>query len=146
MRRAGRDRMQQASGVIAGLVVVGWLTAGVVAAAPSGTPVPPKDHVEQHTYDEKTGQWVRTSDPVPGTEDGDLDIARQWMAREEYGTAREILLTWCDTYGPDAPRYPEAPRALFTTRPPHCDMTAASKRSRYSNRHTHETFNRESPV
>ena len=85
-------------------VWVGW-------AAPSArgdTPVPPKKLAEQHTYDENAGTFVPTRDPIPGTEDGDLDITRQWMALEEYKTACGILKDWMKAYGPESPRYPEA--------------------------------------
>lgn len=70
--------------------------------------LPPKRHAEHLTFDEKTGQWIQVADPVPGTEDGDLDIARQWLARGEYKTACKITKDWIEQYGKDAPRYPEA--------------------------------------
>ncbi len=68
---------------------------------------PPKRHAERLTYDPKTG-WTESPDPVPGTEDGDLDIARQWLAREEYDESLDIVEGWIKTYGPDSDRYPEA--------------------------------------
>jgi len=71
------------------------------------TPVPPKKHAERITYDPQAG-WIRTPEPTPGTEDGDLDIARQWAAREDYKTALKVLEPWIKTYGVDSPRYPEA--------------------------------------
>lgn len=72
------------------------------------TPAPPREHAERLTFDEKTGRWVRTPDPVPGTEDGDLDIARQWLAREDYAQALEVVDDWIDTYGEESLRHPEA--------------------------------------
>lgn len=105
-RCCGRATAEVLRGTVAVLLLVCGL--GPVRAAEKKTPLPPKEYVEQHVFDEQSGQWVRTPDPVPGTEDGDLDIARQWMAREDYKTASKILDAWIKTYGPDSPRYPEA--------------------------------------
>ena len=71
-------------------------------------PPPPTRYAERLTYDPQTDQWVVTGRPVPGTEDGDLDIARQWMAREDYETALRAVKAWIKTYGTGASRYPEA--------------------------------------
>lgn len=95
-------------------MAVWLLTAGAcgasfaLSAAVAATPVPPSQRAERLTFNEKTGEWERTGTPVPGTEDGDLDIARQWMAREEYKTALKILEDWLKAYGETAPRYTEA--------------------------------------
>lgn len=77
-------------------------------AARADTPVPPKTYAEQHRFDEQSGAWVQVAAPIPGTQDGDLDIARQWMAREDYRTALKILKDWFAAYAPESPRYPEA--------------------------------------
>lgn len=71
-------------------------------------PVPPKRHAEHLVFNEKTGEWEHGVEPIPGTEDGDLDIARQWLARGEYKTTCKIVRDWMKQYGSDAPRYPEA--------------------------------------
>jgi outer membrane assembly lipoprotein YfiO len=88
------------------------LTLGMMvlprAVRAAGTPVPPKRHAEELVFDEKTGQWRQIVEPVPGTEDGDLDIARQWLSRGEYKTVLKIVKAWMSTYGTSAPRYPEA--------------------------------------
>ena len=89
-----------------GLIVVAGL--GPVSALASGPSRPEKRHAEHHRFDAETGQWIPVTQPVAGTEDGDLDIARQWMAREDYDTAEEVLEDWFDGYGSASDRYPEA--------------------------------------
>lgn len=49
-----------------------------------------------------------TPEPVPGTEAGDLDIARQWLAREEYKEALKTVEGWIKTYGTASDRHAEA--------------------------------------
>jgi len=87
------------------LLVVGLQV--MLCPASAETPVPPKTHAEQLTYDPIRG-WSQPTQPEPGTEDGDLDIARQWMALQEYKTARNILKGWIEQYGPASGRYSEA--------------------------------------
>ncbi|MHC4797536.1 MAG: outer membrane protein assembly factor BamD [Planctomycetota bacterium] len=84
-----------------------WL---MLAAGPQSlgrTPLPPKERAERLEFDQKTQQWIRTPAPIPGTEDGDLDIARQWLARGQHKTARKAVKKWMKTY-PESQRYPEA--------------------------------------
>ncbi|MBI4579076.1 MAG: outer membrane protein assembly factor BamD [Planctomycetes bacterium] len=71
-------------------------------------PTPPTRRAERLTFDEKTHSWIRTGPPVPGTEDGDLDIVRQEMAREDHKAALKAVKSWIKKYGALAPRYPEA--------------------------------------
>jgi outer membrane protein assembly factor BamD (BamD/ComL family) len=78
------------------------LAADKVAVAP------PREHPERLTYDPKTDTWTVAGEPEPGTENGDLDIARQWLARQGYKQALDITKVWIKTYGVKAPRYPEA--------------------------------------
>lgn len=91
-----------ACGTLAGLV------GGASLAADKPPPVPPQTHAERLVYDPATDSWVVSTAPVPGTEDGDLDIARQWVAREEYKVALKIVKAWIKQYGSGATRYPEA--------------------------------------
>ncbi len=90
--------------VLAGDAGVGWCQA----------PPPPRQHAERLTFDEKTGQWIRESQPVPGTEEGDLAVARQWLAREDYATARKAVKAWIKKYGTQSECYPEALYVLGT--------------------------------
>jgi outer membrane protein assembly factor BamD (BamD/ComL family) len=82
------------------LLAVPW----PVSAAPAR-----KDRfVETWTYDPKTGEWIEQPPPQPGTENGDLDLARQALAREEFKDAAKRAAAWIKTYGGSAERYPEA--------------------------------------
>jgi outer membrane assembly lipoprotein YfiO len=89
------------------------LAAFLSLAAP--TPAAEKDNKETYperlTYDPKTGEWLELPPPEPGTEDGDLEIARATLARAEKRTdfmrARKLLKQWVSTYY-DSRRYPEA--------------------------------------
>ena len=71
-------------------------------------PSPPKEHAERLTFDPKTEQWTVMATPAPGTENGDLDLARQAMARADYGHALEMVKAWIKKYGTAAARHPEA--------------------------------------
>lgn len=90
------------------LAVVGVLqwSAGVQAEAEK--PLPPVQKAERLTYDEATNAWIRTNPPVPGTEDGDLDIIRRHLAQDDFKTALKLVKKWIKTYGTNAARYPEA--------------------------------------
>ncbi|MBN1490769.1 MAG: outer membrane protein assembly factor BamD [Phycisphaerae bacterium] len=74
----------------------------------SAQPTEGPEYVERWTFDPETGQWLEMARPEPGTEDGDLDLARQALAREDYTAAREQTEAWIETYGGAADRYPEA--------------------------------------
>ncbi len=82
--------------------------AAPMAWAADETPIPPTQKAEKLTFDEKSDSWIRTGPPVPGTEDGDLDIVRQLLAREDYKGALKGAKAWIKKYGTEAPRYPEA--------------------------------------
>ncbi len=62
---------------------------------------------ERLEYDAETGQWVELPPPIPGTEGGDLAIARSQLARNEYKRARKSFETWFETY-PESALWPEA--------------------------------------
>jgi len=78
----------------------------VAVSAASAMTLPPRGR--QLEYDPKTGQWVEAEPPVPGTAVGDLQIARQNFARNDYGKAYRQVQKWLKTYGPDQVLYPEA--------------------------------------
>ena len=85
--------------------------AGAALAQDAGsgeTLPPPRERAERLTWDEKTKTWLSTPEPKPGTEDGDLDVARRQLARAEYQDALKCLVAWIKKYGTDRPRYPEA--------------------------------------
>jgi outer membrane protein assembly factor BamD (BamD/ComL family) len=62
---------------------------------------------ERLEYNPATGQWVELAPPVPGTEEGDLAIARALLAKAEFKKARKAFAQWFKTY-PDSARRPEA--------------------------------------
>ena len=98
-----------ASGAAAGFLLAAGITfVPVPAWGATDKPLPPIQKVERLTYDEKTNTWVRTNPPVVGTEDGDLDLARQEMARQDYKPALKSLKAWIKKYGTSAARYAEA--------------------------------------
>src|SRR5262249_2016582 len=60
------------------------------------------------TYDPNTDTWNLVESPICGTQDGDLDIVRQYVARQDFATALSLVKAWIKQYGADATRYPEA--------------------------------------
>ncbi len=58
-------------------------------------------------FDPKTNDWIDVPAPEPGTENGDLDIARALLAERKYVQARKAFREWFKRY-PDSPRRPEA--------------------------------------
>jgi tetratricopeptide (TPR) repeat protein len=70
----------------------------------------PERFAERLTYDPKTGEWLELAPPEPGTEDGDLELARASLARADgrkaLTRARDLLKQWLKTYY-DSKRYSE---------------------------------------
>ncbi len=62
---------------------------------------------ERLEYDAESGDWVTIAPPVPGTDGGDLSIARSLLARGEYRNARKSFDKWFETY-PDSPLWSES--------------------------------------
>jgi len=110
--RHGHKRLGQPPGRWAGFVVVVACAAASrpisAATAKDVIPSPPGQRAEQLRYDPVQNRWIEAPKPIPGTEDGDLDIARQYIAREDYKTALKAVKLWIKKYGSGAPRYPEA--------------------------------------
>ncbi len=69
---------------------------------------PEQPYGQKLVYDSGTGQWVEPVPPEPGTEDGDLQIARDLLARKELKKAKRALGRWMALYGYDSTRHPEA--------------------------------------
>lgn len=90
------------------------VTCGVAWGFAYGAPAkgaldpPPGQRAEQLRYDPVQNRWIEAAKPIPGTEDGDLDIIRQYVAREDYPTALKGLKAWIKKYGTAGDRYPEA--------------------------------------
>lgn len=64
-------------------------------------------YYERLEYNPDTGDWVEIAPPIPGTEGGDLAIARSLLARGQYEDARKAFAAWFKAY-PDSSLYPEA--------------------------------------
>ena len=62
---------------------------------------------ERLEYDPATGQWIELPPPVPGTEEGDLAIAREHLAKGQYAMARKAFKAWFKAY-PESMLRPEA--------------------------------------
>lgn len=90
------------------LLLVATFAAGASTAWAEDRPQPPTQKAERLTYDPATETWIRSGPPVPGTEDGDLDLIRQMVARDDYKAALKALKDWIQKYGTQAKRYPEA--------------------------------------
>ena len=79
---------------------------GVWAMPAMSAETSPAKYPERLTFDPQTGEWVQIASPVPGTEDGDLELARSMLARGKAKKASKQLKKWLEMY-PDSPRYPE---------------------------------------
>ena len=64
---------------------------------------------ERLEYDAATGKWIEIAPPIPGTDGGDLAIARFMLARGEYKKARKAFKLWFKMYPDSALR----PQGLF---------------------------------
>ncbi|HKQ49595.1 MAG TPA: outer membrane protein assembly factor BamD [Phycisphaerae bacterium] len=62
---------------------------------------------ERLEFDAAKGQWIEIAPPIPGTEDGDLALARSLLAQCEYKDARKAFEHWFETY-PESTLRPEA--------------------------------------
>lgn len=55
-------------------------------------------YYERLEYDPGTGEWKEIAPPIPGTEAGDLAIARSLLARGEFEGARKAFAAWFKAY------------------------------------------------
>src|SRR5437660_798367 len=62
---------------------------------------------ERLEYNPKTGEWIGLAAPVPGTDEGDLAIAREHLAKAEFKKARAAFANWFKAY-PDSTHRSEA--------------------------------------
>ncbi|MFH1417758.1 MAG: outer membrane protein assembly factor BamD [Planctomycetota bacterium] len=61
---------------------------------------------ERLEFNPQTGEWVEIAPPVPGTEEGDLALARSLLARGECKKARKSFKAWFKMY-PDSSLWPQ---------------------------------------
>lgn len=79
------------------------LNATSLFAAPGNQ----QTYQERLEYDASAGAWKEIAPPIPGTEEGDLALARSLLARTEYAEARKAFKAWFKTY-PYSMHWPEA--------------------------------------
>ncbi len=83
------------------------LLLALFLAAPGLSQEVDSTYQERLEYDPATGHWNEVAPPIPGTEEGDLALARSLLAQGEYKMAREAFATWFKVY-PESPHWPEA--------------------------------------
>lgn len=86
---------------------------GVARGQPTSYPseeraMPPIHQRARLLFDPATDEWKLIDQPEPGTIDGDLDIVRQYIARQDFKEGLSLDKCWIKTYGTDSARYPEA--------------------------------------
>ena len=74
----------------------------------AGREQPPDSYSSRLTYDSHTGQWIEEAEPVPGTPEGDLALAKRRLARGEARQAGVQLRQWLRTHAYDSPLHPAA--------------------------------------
>ena len=79
----------------------------VLAATSLASGQESENYAERLEYDRTSRDWVAVASPVPGTEAGDLELARSLLARGEYKRARKAFKRWFKTY-PDSSHWQEA--------------------------------------
>jgi outer membrane protein assembly factor BamD (BamD/ComL family) len=62
---------------------------------------------ERLEFDPATNKWVAIAPPIPGTQEGDLALARLYLARNKYKLARKSFKQWRAMY-PQSPHWPDA--------------------------------------
>ncbi|MCK6485289.1 MAG: outer membrane protein assembly factor BamD [Phycisphaerae bacterium] len=88
-------------------VLVAVLNACLIAGSAHGQEPGAKSHAERLEYDPAADEWKAVAAPIAGTEDGDLELARALLAKNEIRQARKALKRWRKKY-PDSTRRPEA--------------------------------------
>ncbi len=85
------------------------VAVGFVVICPTSVCLADEDEAyhERLEFDSASGEWVATAPPIPGTEEGDLAVARSLLARGEFKDAREAFESWFELY-PGSSHWPEA--------------------------------------
>jgi outer membrane protein assembly factor BamD (BamD/ComL family) len=95
------------------MVSLAWMAGPVGAVDDDDGPK------ERMVYDPATGRWIEEAPPEPGTERGDLELAKRIMAGGDKGDgekARKALEDWIKTYGEASDLYGEALFAMADAR------------------------------
>ncbi len=86
------------------LVGLSFWGVGGSAWAESAPPV----RAERLRFDSSTGDWIELAEPIPGTDEGDLALARAIFAKSDYKPARKAMRAWMKSYGATSALYPQA--------------------------------------
>ncbi len=130
-RKVGASRSRRPGEVhVAGLLICLSFPIGVSGQATTQPvwPDSPSPRASKLIYDPTTDRWKELASPEPGTEDGDLDIVRQHVARMDYKEALKLVKAWIKQYGTGAPRYPEALHLQAT-----CELEIGEYRAAHDN-------------
>ncbi len=79
-------------GLIFGVVIL--LAPVDLAGAQQGD----QTYHERLEYDPDSGDWIEIAPPIPGTEGGDLALARLLLAQSDFKKARKAFDTWLKAY------------------------------------------------
>lgn len=86
------------------IIVLALLVASAAAGAAAA---PPETYAEKMVYDPQTGEWVVEPEAEPGTDAGDLEIARRTLAEGRARHAQRQLKAWLKHYGAASALHPE---------------------------------------
>lgn len=89
------------------IVVVAVVVLGMTGLARAEPPAADETYRERLEFNPATGEWVALPPPIPGTEDGDLAIARSFLAKADFKKARKAFAEWFKLY-PESIHRPEA--------------------------------------
>jgi outer membrane protein assembly factor BamD (BamD/ComL family) len=89
---------------LAALAVLLALLAVLTSNSPLRADDKEQTYNERLEYDATTGQWLEIAPPIPGTEEGDLALARYLLAKAEYKEARQAFKEWFKNYPESASR------------------------------------------
>jgi outer membrane protein assembly factor BamD (BamD/ComL family) len=79
----------------------------LAAIGPVEPPAEQETYLERLEYDPAGEGWKEIAPPIPGTEEGDLALARSLLARQDFAKARKEFAQWLKLY-PQSPRRGEA--------------------------------------
>ena len=87
---------------------VGAITLAFATIVAAQSSEPKSSYAERFTFDPATGEFSAQAPPQPGTEQGDLELARQALAQQRPKAARKRLRAWSKTYAAGSDRAAEA--------------------------------------
>ncbi len=83
-----------------------WAVAFVTGLEAIALEKPARGHAERLEFDPRSGAWSELAAPVAGTEQGDLQLARALLARNDFRAARKAFKKWRKAY-PDSEQWAE---------------------------------------